>query len=162
MPTDRPSELPFAKLRKICGRKQFAKDMTERMPSVKETKSCKHNDGLRQPFAARVETIFAWSPTVFRTLLVHTQSSNSFAHSAHPGSHVTPIGIKDARCLVVSQREMCRVVHSLERAALCDLSRIEESSRQMMQRHLRWTKTRPRSAVSRGPAATATGQVRPL
>ena len=41
IPTDRPSELPFTKFKTICGRKQFAKKITDKMPREKDAKSCK-------------------------------------------------------------------------------------------------------------------------
>jgi len=40
IPTDRPSELPFTKFNTICGRKQFAKKITDKMPREKDAKSC--------------------------------------------------------------------------------------------------------------------------
>ena len=40
IPTDKPSELPFTKFKTICGRKQFAKKITDKMPREKDAKSC--------------------------------------------------------------------------------------------------------------------------
>ena len=113
MPTDRPSELPLTKFRMICGRKQFAKNTTERIPSANDTKSCMCG-GISAPSSQFRETKLCLG--INRTLLVHTQSSNALAQPAHSGSHVTPIRMalraRSAKCPLwppfSSQRVACR------------------------------------------------------